>query len=81
MDAEVIRVQQAVVVRLDNQYVVQRGRPRREEGDLIIGMDDISDDRGGRRPPARVGPMSISRFWIVRRSVFRCMPSFLAALH
>jgi hypothetical protein len=41
-----------------------------------------TSDRGGRRLPiARVGPMSISRARIVRRSVFRCTPSFSAALH
>ena len=41
-----------------------------------------TSDRGGRRfPIARVGPMSISRARIVRRSVFRCTPSFSAAFH
>jgi len=44
--------------------------------------DKGPSDRGGRRLPfARVEPMSISRSRIARRSVFRCMPSFLAALH
>ena len=43
--------------------------------------DKGASDRGGRRlPVARVGPMSISRSRIARRSVFRCTPSFLAAL-
>src|SRR5437016_2774100 len=42
--------------------------------------DEGSSDRGGRQLPiARVGPMSISRSRIARRSVFRWMPSLSAA--